>query len=75
MHDYAFYPVEGDGMISIETPDLELLAEKLIADAFQFRDNANFNTLTIVLQTTAELAKYLKEREEALQWSHRHLFR
>ena len=62
-------------MISTETIDLELLAEKLIADAFYFRDNANYFTLTTVLETTAEIAKYLKEREEAMQWTRHELFR
>ncbi|MCI0181908.1 MAG: hypothetical protein OWR52_04700 [Acidibacillus sp.] len=62
-------------MIFTEAPDLELLAEKLISDAFYFRDEPSFKTLTAVLETTSEVAKYLKEREEALQWSSRQLCR
>ncbi len=61
-------------MIATDALDVELLVEKLLADAYRLRDTPNFSTLTEVLETTARIGIHLKEREEAYDWADHHLF-
>ncbi len=61
-------------MLVTDTLDVELLAEKLLADAYRLRDAPDFSTLAEVLETTARIGMYLKGREEAFTWVDRHLF-
>ncbi len=61
-------------MIATDALDVELLAEKLLTDAYRLRDAPDFSTLAEVLETTARIGIYLKGREEAFDWADRHLF-
>ncbi len=64
---------EGENMIQAETLDFELLAEKLLIDAYALRDRASWNALVSLLESAAQIGNFLKERDEVFAAADAHL--
>lgn len=60
-------------MISADVVDFELLAEKLLLDAYSVRDTPCWKNFVSLLQTVAQVGAHLQEREQALSFADKHL--
>jgi len=61
-------------MISLETLDIELIAEKLLVDAYALRDNPNWEAFLLVMESLVTIGRSLQERDGALEWAQQQLF-
>ena len=61
-------------MISLETLDIELIAEKLLVDAYALRDNPNWEAFLLVMESLVVIGRNLQERDGALEWAQQQLF-
>ena len=61
-------------MISLETLDIELIAEKLLVDAYVLRDNPNWEAFLLVMESLVTIGRSLQERDGALEWAQQQLF-
>jgi len=55
--------------IQVKTPELELLCEKMLIEAFAVRDDADWNTVSALLLTVAEVAAYLRDQDVSYTWT------
>lgn len=54
--------------------ELELLCERMMIHAFAVQDNPQWGTLTELLQSAAQIAAFLKDRESAYDWAEQLLY-
>jgi hypothetical protein len=64
----------GQDMISLETLDIELIAEKLLVDAYALRDNPNWEAFLLVMESLVTIGRNLQERDGALEWAQQQIF-
>lgn len=62
-------------LIQAETAEFELLAEKLLVDAYALRDSPSLENLVSVMASTAQLGQYFSDREKASSWIDYYLLR
>ena len=62
-------------MVSLDTFDIELLAEKLLTDTYELRDEPSWEAFFQVMESLMTIGRVLQERDGALKWADRQLFR
>lgn len=56
-------------MVDLDTLDLEVISEKLLADAFLLRDQPSWDSYFKVMETMIVIGRFLYEQESALDWA------
>ena len=60
-------------MISLDSLDMELMAEKMLADAYALRDEPNLDTFFQVMESLLRVGRHIQDQEGALRWAERQL--
>ncbi len=61
-------------MITSDSLDIELMTEKMLADAFTLRDQPSWEGFFQVMESMVLIGRYLQEREGAVKWAEQQLF-
>ena len=56
-------------MITADSENFEIIAEKLLRDAYEVRDNPCWNTYLRLMQTMIQVGERLNQRQEALAFA------
>ena len=56
-------------MITADSENFEIIAEKLLRDAYEVRDNPCWNTYLRLMQTMIQVGERLNQRHEALAFA------